>query len=91
MNIKKIYLSGVNSKTPKTRRAYLITGFILLRVFIFFVILEIIRKDFDGVFLCLLNAVYGSIFIFLGSSKKNTRFNKYIEIDSQKINLKTLL
>ncbi|MBE9466989.1 MAG: hypothetical protein IMY72_01555 [Bacteroidetes bacterium] len=88
MNTKKIYLSGVNSKTPKTRRAYLIIGIVMIVFFIFLAVFEIIRKDFDGVFLCLLNAVYGSMFIFLGSSKNYKRFNKYIEIDSQKIQFK---
>ena len=86
--MSKIYLSGVNTKTPKTRRTYLITGFILIGVFIFIAVFEIIRKDFDGVFLFLINIVYGSVFLFIGSSKNYKKFNKYIEIDSQKIQFK---
>ncbi|RLD61024.1 MAG: hypothetical protein DRJ01_08665 [Bacteroidetes bacterium] len=86
--MSKIYLSGVSTKTIKTRRAYLITGFILIGIFILITVFEIIKKDFSGVSLCLFSVVYGSVFIFIGLSKNYKKFNKYIEINSQKIKFK---
>ena len=86
--MSKIYLSGVNSKTPKTRRLFLVIGIVLVSIFISIIIVDFLRNDYDRILFAITNLIYGSVLIFIGASKSYKKFNKFIEIDSQKIKFK---
>ncbi|RLD61027.1 MAG: hypothetical protein DRJ01_08680 [Bacteroidetes bacterium] len=87
--MSKIYLSGANSKTPKTRRLFLIIGVAVVSIFISIIIVDFLRNDYDRILFAITNLIYGSVLIFIGASKSYKKFNKFIEIDSQKIAFKS--